>query len=111
MTKQSLEYSRSIKATFGNYLMLDYLDKAIERGEIDMKLYTKIHKILGKITFNFSALNDIKNKSAKRHAAALFKDHYINQVDINFPYNIEGIDRIKTTIKNYITAKYRICLK
>lgn len=108
MNKQSLDYSKSIQATFGkfyprfgNFESINYIDKIIEEGNISVTTIKRMVKIISRVNQDFSELKIIKNSSTMKHAFSLFKTHYLNEVD-----TIQFEDkRLNSLIKNFIVTK------
>jgi hypothetical protein len=111
MNKQSLEYSKSIQATFGkfypkfgNFESINYIDKIIAEGNISFTTVKRMVKIFSRVNQDFSELKAIKNSSTMKHAFSLFKTHYLNEVDtISFED-----ERLKSLIKNFIVTKCKL---
>ena len=115
MDKTSQEYSKSVEGThgtfyphFGKLKMLMYLDIIIfgEGKEIyGIKEVGHIRKILGRVNRDFAELHNIKDLSTQKHAAELFKRHYVDVIEkeINFEDR-----RIKSIMQNFVVTKAKL---
>ncbi len=118
MDKTSLEYSKSIFGTygnfyktFGNYECLNMFDKLILefQDKLDIKIIGIIHTHFNKVNFTFKQLNDIKDSATKKEIAVLVKHKFISYID-NLEILNDLDNRFRTIMKNFVTIKYRILI-
>lgn len=112
INKTTLEYSKSIEATYGNlkaifgdYVIFDYISDRIAKSDISLKEVGVMVKLLHEIVKQFNLVKEHSDTEFKKYISKLIRKDLEVKVDKSILS-----EQIKSRVKNYINIIHKSIL-